>query len=174
MSAGLNPGLPDPSAERLRRAFRLLNRFMLAMWHLGMGRWINIWPGGIGRIMVLTHIGRRTGLARQTPVNYARSRVRCTAFLATVHSLTGTATSRPIHMSRPGFPRAAGPVWPRNCPSTMLDFHGFVRFSLPAALPHPLFEGIRPRTISDDQLRALAADYRLLHIRRLEATAAED
>lgn len=62
----------DPNLEeKLRQGFKQLNKFMLLMWRLGLGRWINFWPEGTGRIMVITHTGRKTGLKRQTPVNYA-------------------------------------------------------------------------------------------------------
>ncbi|MBK6872915.1 MAG: hypothetical protein IPG94_16550 [Kineosporiaceae bacterium] len=33
------------SQERLRAVFRYLNRFMVMMWRLGLGRLVNIWPG---------------------------------------------------------------------------------------------------------------------------------
>src|SRR3990172_5692392 len=56
--------------ERLRQFFKYLNRFMLLMWRLGFGSYMNR-PELSGRIMVLTHNGRKTGLRRQTPVNFA-------------------------------------------------------------------------------------------------------
>jgi deazaflavin-dependent oxidoreductase (nitroreductase family) len=69
------------SEEGLRQAFRYFNHFMLFMWRAGLGRWINVWPEGIGRIMVLTTTGRKSGLPRRTPVNYAivDGEVYCTA-----------------------------------------------------------------------------------------------
>ena len=61
-----------PSASLLaRRAFRTFNRWMLLLWRLGLGPWLNLWPAGVGRIMVLTHTGRTSGRRRHTPVNYA-------------------------------------------------------------------------------------------------------
>ena len=174
MSAGLNPGLPDPSAERLRRAFRLLNRFMLAMWHLGMGRWINIWPGGIGRIMVLTHIGRRTGLARQTPVNYA-------SVEGEVYCISGYGSKSDWYRNLKANPHVEAWLpegrWAGVAEELPIDESGLQRVRqvlIASGFAAPLFEGIQPRTMSDDQLRALAADYRLLHIRRMEDTAGED
>jgi len=56
--------------EKLRSAFRPINSLMLGMWRLGLGQFINIWPEGIGRIMVIGHTGRKTGLRHQSPVNY--------------------------------------------------------------------------------------------------------
>lgn len=55
----------------LRQLFKSLNRFMLLMWQLGLGKMLNGWPSVGGRIMVLTHTGRKTSLHRRTPVNYA-------------------------------------------------------------------------------------------------------
>jgi deazaflavin-dependent oxidoreductase (nitroreductase family) len=174
VSSGLNPGLPDQSAERLRRAFKLLNRFMLAMWRLGMGRWINVWPGGIGRIMVLSHIGRRTGLQRQTPVNYARVE-------GEVYCISGYGSNSDWYRNIKADPHVEAWLpegrWAAMAEELPIDDAGLplVRQVLVASgFAAPLFEGIRPRTITDDQLRELAADYRLLHIRRLEAAAAED
>ncbi len=54
----------------LRQAFRWLNKYMILHWRLGLG------PVGnraelTGCIMVLIHRGRKSGLRRRTPVNYA-------------------------------------------------------------------------------------------------------
>lgn len=62
----------DPKTEeRLRQVFKGLNRFMIFMWKARMGRLMNIWPTVFGRIMVIKHIGRVSGLERLAPVNYA-------------------------------------------------------------------------------------------------------
>ena len=60
----------DPREERLRRAFRWLNRYMLLHWRLGLGPYANRRELS-GQIMVLVHVGRKTGRVRRTPVNYA-------------------------------------------------------------------------------------------------------
>jgi deazaflavin-dependent oxidoreductase (nitroreductase family) len=72
----------DPRMEeRLRQGFKYFNRFMLLLWRLGLGPWVNAWPEVNGRIMVITHTGRKTGIRRRTPVNYAivDDEVYCTA-----------------------------------------------------------------------------------------------
>jgi deazaflavin-dependent oxidoreductase (nitroreductase family) len=71
----------DLSTQSYRLSFKRFNVFMLWMWRLGFRRWINIWPSVFGRIMVLTHTGRITGLVRRTPVNYFRleDSIYCTA-----------------------------------------------------------------------------------------------
>ncbi len=57
--------------ERLRRGFRYLNRFMVVMYRLGLAHWLQPWPPVSGRILVLVHKGRKSGLVRRTPLNYA-------------------------------------------------------------------------------------------------------
>ncbi len=54
----------------MRRGFRYGNKFMLLMWRLGLQRFGMSNPYA-GYIMVLTHKGRKSGLARRTPVNFA-------------------------------------------------------------------------------------------------------
>ena len=74
---------PDhkPMEDSLRQGFKLFNKFMLLLWRLGLARWLNLWPAGTGRYMVITHTGRKTGLRRQTPVNYTvvEGEIYCTA-----------------------------------------------------------------------------------------------
>lgn len=72
--------------ESLRQGFKYFNRFMMLLWRLGLGSWINAWPEVGGRIMVITHIGRKTGIRRHTPVNYtiADGEVYCTAALGSI------------------------------------------------------------------------------------------
>jgi deazaflavin-dependent oxidoreductase (nitroreductase family) len=69
------------SEQMLRQGFKQLNRFMILIWRLGLGGWLNCWPEVGGQIMVLVHTGRKTGLRRYTPVNYAlvESNLYCTA-----------------------------------------------------------------------------------------------
>jgi deazaflavin-dependent oxidoreductase (nitroreductase family) len=54
---------------------------MVALFRLGLGRGVNGWPSVGGRILVLVHVGRKTGIRRRTPLNYATvdGDVYCTA-----------------------------------------------------------------------------------------------
>ena len=63
--------LTPQTEQRLRQGFRYLNKFMLTMWRLGLGSMLNMAPKVIGRYLVITHTGRKSGLPRRTPVNYA-------------------------------------------------------------------------------------------------------
>ncbi|NTW98126.1 MAG: nitroreductase family deazaflavin-dependent oxidoreductase, partial [Oscillochloris sp.] len=63
---------PNERVERaLRQGFRLFNRYMLLLWRLGLGRWLSVTPTITGRYLVLTHTGRKSGLPRRTPLNFA-------------------------------------------------------------------------------------------------------
>ena len=57
--------------DRLRAAFKVLNKFMVTYFRLGLGSYVGGNPY-TGYIMVLTTTGRRSGMPRRTPVNYAR------------------------------------------------------------------------------------------------------
>jgi len=67
-----NPAHPvlSPSDAALRQGFKYGNKFMLLMWRLGLQHWGMSNPYS-GYIMVLTHTGRKSGLQRRTPVNFA-------------------------------------------------------------------------------------------------------
>lgn len=54
----------------LRKGFRSFNKFMLLVFRLGLGSYGNGTRWG-GWIMVLSQRGRKTGLLRRTPLNYA-------------------------------------------------------------------------------------------------------
>jgi len=65
----------------LRQLFKFFNHFMLLLWRLGLGSWVNFSPQVSGRIMVITHRGRMTGRKLRTPANYAilNGDIYCTA-----------------------------------------------------------------------------------------------
>ncbi len=65
------PGRLPKQVRGLRRRFRAMNRLMVLLWRLGLGRLMNSWPAVSGRIMMIQHRGRRTGRLYLTPVNYA-------------------------------------------------------------------------------------------------------
>jgi deazaflavin-dependent oxidoreductase (nitroreductase family) len=55
-----------------RRVLRAINLLHLGMWRLGLGPMLNAWPRWIGRYMLITTTGRRTGRKRRTSVNFTR------------------------------------------------------------------------------------------------------
>src|SRR5512141_2974507 len=65
------PNYTPAQMQRLRRIFHAMNHFMVFMWKIGLGRFINSWPAVGGRIMIIKHRGRKSGKEYLTPVNYA-------------------------------------------------------------------------------------------------------
>jgi len=63
--------LSPQTEEHLRRGLRHFNRFMVLLFRLGLPRWVQFWPAVTGRILVLVHKGRKSGLVRRTPLNFA-------------------------------------------------------------------------------------------------------
>ena len=151
----------------LRWGFKYFNHLMLWMWRLGLGRAINFWPPVVGRIMVLTTTGRKSGLPRQTPVNYAiiEGDVFCTAGFGVVSDWYRNICHQPqLEMWLPegkwkALAEEISPVsehldWMRQ----VLIGSGFAAFAA----------GINPYRISDQQLGKTCRAYRLIRLRRGE------
>ncbi len=158
--------LLNPSTRKsVQQAFRYINKFMILMWRLGLGSFLNIWPMVSGRIMILTHTGRKTGLPRRTPVNYAvvDGQVYCTA------GFGATSDWYRNIMAHPGVQ-----VW---LPNGWWD--GIVEEVADPAARIPLLrqvliasgwaasaDGLDPYRMTDDEIGKATASYRLLCIRR--------
>ena len=155
----------NPSqVDGLRRAFRLLNRFMVFMWKLGMGRMINFWPAVIGRIMVIKHVGRKSGKVRFAPVNYAPvdGEIYCTAGFG-----AGSDWYRNI-MANPSvelwLPEGKFPATVEDVSDSPRRLFLLRQVIIASGFAAPLF-GVDPKT-SDEKLAALTTDYRILHFIR--------
>lgn len=61
--------ITEAQIAKLRSGFRYLNKFMLLMWRLGLGRFMASPQGGY--VMVLVTTGRKSGLRRPVPLNFA-------------------------------------------------------------------------------------------------------
>lgn len=71
--AGRYQKILEPRAlEAMRRGFNLMNKGMVPLWRLGLGRMLNSWPDGTGQMLVLEHVGRRSGAPYRTPVDFSR------------------------------------------------------------------------------------------------------
>lgn len=161
----------SPKTEQsLRQMFRRFNRFMLLMWRLGLGRFINIWPEVGGRIMVIEHIGRKTGQVRQTPVNYAEldGQIYCTAGFGAVSHWYRNLLDRPqveIWLPNGRFHAHAQDI--TNEPNTLpilrqvLINSGFAATAV----------GVHPQTMSDEELAAATASYRLIRFTKTQPAA---
>jgi len=160
------------SEQALIRFFKIMNPLMLGMWRLGLGRMINIWPAVIGRMMVITHTGRVTGLKRQTPVNY-------TIVDGELYGMAGQGVKADWYRNLMSCPQAA--VWLPDgrweaCaedvtarPDALRLWRAALKDSGFAA---PVFGGINPYTIADEALAEKVKDYRLIHFQRVSKVEA--
>lgn len=160
--------LDRQTEDRLRQFFkRYLNRFMIGVWRLGLAWMVNIWPEVGGRIMVITHTGRKSGLRRRTPVNYALvdGELYCLAGFGSISDWYRNILADPrveVWLPDSWWAGVAEDVSddPRRLDlmREIVIASGFVAY---------LF-GFNPHTMSDEALDGATASYRLIYIRREE------
>lgn len=137
---------------------------MLFAWRSGFGPYINSWPAVGGRIMVITHTGRKSGTKYQTPVNYTifDSDVYCT-------TMPGADWCRNIIAN----PQVA--VWlpdgrwdgtAEEIPVDMAHLPIFRQVLIDSGFAASTFAGIHPRKIADADLANIGRDYHLFRIQR--------
>lgn len=154
--------------EQLRQGFRYFNRFMLALWRLGLGPWVNLWPQVGGRIMVLTHYGRKSRLRRRTPVNYAivGNNIYCTAGFGSVSDWYRNVKACPeveVWLPHGWWQGRVEEVeqdeqWLPLLRQVLIN-SGFAAYAA----------GIDPLKMTDNELADRTAGYHLLRIRRTSA-----
>jgi len=149
--------------QAYRQTFKRFNRLMLWLWRLGFRRWINAWPGVGGRIMVIIHIGRKSGLRRQTPVNYASlfGDLYCTAGFGHVSDWYRNILVNPnVEVWLPD-------GWWTGIAEDISDDERRVSLLrgviIASGFAGPMF-GVNPHTMSDHELAAATKEYRLIRI----------
>jgi deazaflavin-dependent oxidoreductase (nitroreductase family) len=159
--------LTQISEQRLRTIFKSFNRFMLLLWRLGLGSWGNGTEFG-GSIMVIKHTGRKTGLTRYTPVNYAvvDGDIYCTAGFGSVCDWYSNLMALPqVEIWLPDG-RWAGVA---EDVSDAKDRGALLRQVIIASgFAGPLF-GADPKKLTDADFEKLMDNYRLIRILRKEA-----
>ncbi len=151
--------------ERLRQGFKSLNRFMVFMWKARMGRLINIWPAVFGRIMVIKHVGRKSGLTRHAPVNYAEvdEEVYCVAgFGAKSDWYLNIMHSPEVEL---WLPEGKYPARAKDVSDSSQRLPLIREVLIASGFAAYLF-GINPKETSDMKLYGLTVDYRLIHFER--------
>jgi deazaflavin-dependent oxidoreductase (nitroreductase family) len=154
--------------QRLRQFFRKGNHFMLLLWRLGLGGYVNSMPDVMGRIMVLTHVGRKTGAQRRTPVNYVEIHgdIYCTAGFGKISDWYRNILKEPrveIWLPEGWWEGVAEDV------SHHPDRNSIMRQVLIASgfVAHSM--GMNPKEMSDEQIAQSTTNYRLIRIRRTSA-----
>lgn len=56
--------------QQLATNFKVVNKYVLWLWRLHLGWCMSACPPLLGRVMLISHTGRKSGIVRQTPVNY--------------------------------------------------------------------------------------------------------
>lgn len=150
----------------MRQVFKRLNPLMLWHWRLGMGPYLNFWPSGLGRFVVLVHRGRKSGRIYRTPVNYAE-------MAGDVYVTAGFGKGADWYRNSMANPHVEiwlpDGRWQADA-EDVTDQAGRVdamRAVLKGSGFAAYLAGINPHTLSDADLDAATADYRLLRIRRV-------
>ena len=156
------PNFTPSQMNTLRRVFHAGNRIMVWMWKLRLGRFINLWPAGFGRIMVIKHRGRKSGRKYLTPVNYAivDGEISCTAGFGSISDWYRNMLAYPrVELWLPG-----GKMWFRAEDTSDSPRRLFLlrQVIIASGVAGPLF-GINPKKLDDAKLDAVAKDYRLIH-----------
>ena len=160
--------LSPQAEENLRQGFKHFNRFMLLIWRLGLGPWLNCWPEVGGRIMVLTHTGRKTGLRRRTPVNYSlvAGEIYCTAGFGSLSDWYRNILANP--QVEVWLPDGWWTGIAQEVDNPHLRLPLLRQVLIDSGFAARMF-GINPHTIGDQDLETITANYRLIHIRRCAA-----
>lgn len=153
---------------KLRAGFKQFNKFMLLLWRLGLGPWVNMWPDVSGRIMVLVHIGRKSGQRRLTPVNYATidGDIFCVAGFGSVADwyCNIKANSKVEVMLPDG--------WWEGKAEEIVDISGSLpilrQVLVASGIVAPMM-GVQPKKMPDAELEKITASYKLVRIRRTAA-----
>ena len=157
----------------LRRRFKQFNKFMLMLWRLGLGKWVNGLPDVGGRIMVITHTGRKSGKTYRTPVNYAE-------IDGDVYCQAGVGSQADWYLNVKANPAVqiwlpdgwwAGRAEELTDERARLPLLRQVLINSGKAAPAL---GIFPDTMPDEELEQAVGDARLFRIRKTEARTGAD
>jgi deazaflavin-dependent oxidoreductase (nitroreductase family) len=160
----LNP----ETEEKLRQIFKRFNTFMLLMWRLGLGSMMNAWPSVSGRILVITHTGRKSRLKRLTPVNYAvvDGELYCTAGFGRFSDWYRNITADP--QVEIWLPDGWWTATIEDIGDSEKRLSLMRQVLIGSGIVAPML-GLDPKKLTDEELDVATAKYRLLRIRRREA-----
>jgi deazaflavin-dependent oxidoreductase (nitroreductase family) len=154
--------------ESLRQFLKYVSRFHIAMWRLGLGPWLGLRPDWWSQIMVITHIGRKSGLKRRTALNYA-------LVDGEIYFVAGFGSGSDWYRNVVKNPQVE--VWLPNgwWEGEVEDVSDsprrlrLMREIIIASAFVGRLAGLDAQAMSDDQLERVTSEYRLLHIARTEA-----
>ena len=156
------PNYTPAQMSTLRRFFHGMNYFMVFMWKIGSGRFMNCWPAVGGRFMVIRHRGRKSGREYLTPVNYAivENEVYATAgFGAETDWYRNIMATPDVEIWLPGRRLRAHACDVSDSPCRVKLLREII---IAAGLAGPLM-GVDQRKLNDQQLLKIAEHYRIVH-----------
>jgi deazaflavin-dependent oxidoreductase (nitroreductase family) len=158
----------SPETEtKLRKIFKGFNHFMLALWRLGLGGFGNPTALG-GAVMVIKHKGRKSGLTRYAPVNFAEvdDDIYCIAGFGTkTHWYQNLLADPQVELWLPDS-RWAGTAEDASDAGDRVEI---MRAVLIASGFAAYLFGANPRRMSDEQIERLLAAYPIIRIQKAEA-----
>jgi len=146
----------------LRKVFRAGNHFMVFLWKIGLGKALNTWPAGFGRIMVIKHHGRKSGREYLTPINYAivDGEIYCTAGFGSISDWYRNILGYPrVELWLPEGRRVACAEDISNSPDRLFLLRQVI---IASGFAGPLF-GVDPKKLDDEQFNKVSRNYRLVH-----------
>lgn len=152
--------------KTLRSTFRIINRFMVLMWRIGLGKFINIWPSVAGRIMVIRHTGRKTGKERLTPVNYAivDGEVYCTAGFGANSDWYHNIKTNPV--VELWLPDGKHPALAQDISDSPQRLFLLRQVLIASGFAASVFANMNPRKMTDEKLAIATSTYRLIHFKQ--------
>lgn len=150
----------------VRQVFKQFNRLMLWHWRLGMGPYLNFWPAGFGRFIVLVHRGRKSGRLYHTPVNYAEIDgvvYVAAGFGKTADWYRNIMAASHVELWLPDGRWLAEAEDVTDAPGSLVWLREVLIGSGFAAY----LAGINPHKMDDEALATKTAVYRLLRLRRV-------
>jgi deazaflavin-dependent oxidoreductase (nitroreductase family) len=158
------------TANQYRFGFKRFNPFMIWLWRLGFRRYVNCWPRPGGRVMVINHIGRKSGARYRTPLNY-------TFVDGEIYCMAGFGYQADWYRNILVHPEVEvwlpDSWWSGLAEDTSQDARRlplFRRLILDTGLVGPIF-GIDARKMSDEDFDRALAGSRLVRIRRTQRLA---
>ena len=155
--------LSKPVMDQLRKMFRSMNRGMVLMWRLGLGRWADAWPSVGGRILVVEHRGRSSGNRYLTPLNFTaegRSRFCLAAFGTRSDWYRNALAAGRVVVWLPGG------MWMAH-PSDVTEEEGSLdlirRVLIDSGFAARAF-GLNPKAMTDGEVATATAGYRLVRL----------
>jgi deazaflavin-dependent oxidoreductase (nitroreductase family) len=160
--------LTQEQEDRLRKLFKIGNRFMVSLWKFGLGKHVNALPKHGGQVLVIQHTGRTSGKVYQTPVNYSivNDEIYCVAGFG-----PDTDWYRNI-LANPQVEIWLPDSWWAGIVEDILDPQlrmPILRQVLLASGFAAKAFGIYVEQMTDEELDHLTHDYRLVRIRRTTA-----